>query len=144
LSASLSLAQTLLIMDAFFSKVLAASDGARRESSGALSTLSTSSTTPSEKSDSSDDQQRSPIVSSVYVASHQGDAEKLSHNTLSQDKESRNIRFPRRDSKTLSRKTLVDIAEGCNDVHYFSESHEAQLARKVRPAKTWSFDVTLW
>jgi hypothetical protein len=119
----------LLIMDVFFSKVLAASEDARRQSSGALSTLSTSST-PSEKSCGSDDHQRFPIVSSVYLARHQGDDERLNRKSLA------------RDSKTLSRKTLINIAEGYNDVHYFSESREAQIARRVR--RTWSFDVTLW
>ena len=32
----------------------------------------------------------------------------------------------------------VDIAEACNDVHYFSESREAQIARRARPPRTWS------
>jgi hypothetical protein len=134
LNASLSLAHTLRNMDAFFSKVLAASADARRESSSALSTLSTS-TTPSTKSDSSDDSQLSPIASSVYVASHKGDVENLSRKS------------PARDSKTLSRKTLVEFAENCNDVHVFSESPEAQIARRKRPRKTWSFDgygIALW
>jgi hypothetical protein len=131
LNARLPLAHKLLIMDAFFSKVKALSDDARRPSSGALSSLSTS-TTPSESSDGSDDHQRFPAVSSVYVASHQGDDDRLSRKSL------------RRDSKTLRRKTLVGIAEGCNDVHSFDESREAQIARRARPPKTWSFDVTLW
>jgi hypothetical protein len=120
-------------MDPFFSKVKAASDDARRQSSGALSTLSTS-TTPSEHSGSSDDSQRFPIVSSTYIARHQGDDDRLSRKSLS------------RDSKTLSRKTLVDFAEGCNDVHYFSESPEAKIARR-RKRRPWSFDaykITLW
>jgi hypothetical protein len=118
-------------MDAFFSKVKALSDDARRPSSDALSSLSTS-TTPSESSDGSDDHQRFPIVSSVYVASHQGDDDRLSRRSL------------KRDSKTLRRKTLVDIAEGSNDVHSFDESPEAQKMRRTRPPKTFSFDVSIW
>lgn len=85
--------------------IAAASDDARRQSSGDLST----STTPSEISDGSDDHHPFSRASSVYVAHHQGDKDKLP-----------------------SRKTLVDFAEGSNEMHYFTESQVSRGGRLVR------------
>jgi hypothetical protein len=135
------------MMEAFFSDVLvfkrpashgdgniaAANDDARRQSSDALST----STTSSEFSDDSDDHESFSRASSVYIANRQGDDEHLpSRKTL------------RRDSKTLSRSTLVDFAKGCHEVHYFSESREAQIARRPRYqgpwTRPWYYDETIF